>query len=76
MGLHTHAALSFGSPGLAVAVEPQNGQRFGKTIRDNVASARRARGDSGEVEQHTLREQLAVDRYRKGKGLFTARIGR
>ena len=50
-------------------------------IRENAAGPKRARGDSGEVEQHPLSDQIAADRYlaskdaakAKGMGL---RVGR
>ena len=37
------------------------------TIRDNASSPRRARGDSGEVEQHNLKDQIEADRYLNSK---------
>ena len=37
------------------------------TIRDNASSPRRARGDSGEMEQHNLKDQIAADRYLNSK---------
>ena len=50
-----------------------------QAISDNAAQPKRARGDSGEVEQHSLKDQIEVDRYlaskkamrkkRKGLGL-------
>ena len=38
-----------------------------KQIHDNAAGPRRARGDSGEVEQHPLRDQIEADRYLNSK---------
>jgi hypothetical protein len=38
-----------------------------KTIRENVKGPKRAKGDVGEVEQHSLTEQIAVDRYLASK---------
>ena len=32
------------------------------TIRDNAAGPKRATGDSGSVEQHSLNDQIAADR--------------
>ena len=32
-------------------------------IRSNAEGPRRAQGDSGSVEQHSLREQIEADRY-------------
>ena len=37
------------------------------TIRNNAGGPRRARGDSGEMEQHPLREQIEADRYLNSK---------
>ncbi|NIA06920.1 MAG: hypothetical protein GWP14_04645 [Actinobacteria bacterium] len=37
------------------------------TIRDNASSPRRARGDSGEMEQHNLKDQIEADRYLNSK---------
>ena len=31
-------------------------------IRENAAGPKRARGDSGEVEQHSMPDQIAADR--------------
>jgi hypothetical protein len=33
------------------------------TIRENASGPKRARGDSGEMEQHSLAEQVEADRY-------------
>jgi hypothetical protein len=38
-----------------------------QTIRDNAAGPKRAKGDSAEMEQHTLPDQIAADRYLEGK---------
>ncbi len=37
-------------------------------IRDNAAGPRRAKGDSGEMEQHSLTDQIEADKYLAGKG--------
>ena len=37
------------------------------TIRDNAAGPKRARGDSGEVEQHSIADQIAADKHLAGK---------
>ena len=37
------------------------------TIRDNAAGPKRATGDSGSVEQHSLDDQIAADRYLASK---------
>jgi hypothetical protein len=38
-----------------------------QTIKDNAAGPRRAKGDSGEVEQHDLKDQIEADRYLNSK---------
>ena len=37
------------------------------TIRENAEGPKRARGDSGEVEQHSLKDQIEADRYLNSK---------
>ncbi len=37
------------------------------TIRQNAAGPKRAAGDSGSVEQHSLTEQIDADRYLASK---------
>ena len=37
------------------------------TIRENAAGPRRASGDAGSVEQHSLADQIAADRYLAAK---------
>ena len=37
------------------------------TIRENAAGPKRAAGDSGSVEQHSLTEQIEADRYLASK---------
>ena len=37
------------------------------TLRDNAASPKRAKGDSSEMEQHSLPDQIAADRYLASK---------
>ncbi len=37
------------------------------TIRDNATGPRRAKGDSAEMEQHALPDQIAADRYLASK---------
>ena len=34
-----------------------------KTIEDNASAPKRAKGDSGEIEQHSLTEQIEVVRF-------------
>jgi len=38
-----------------------------KTIRRNAKGPRRAKGDSGEMEQHSLKDQIEADRYLASK---------
>jgi len=38
-----------------------------KTIRKNAKGLKRARGDSGEMEQHSLKDQIEADRYLNSK---------
>ena len=33
------------------------------TIQENASGPKRARGDSGEMEQHSLTDQIAADKY-------------
>ena len=37
------------------------------TIRENAQGPKRAAGDSGSVEQHSLTEQIEADRYLSSK---------
>ena len=37
------------------------------TIAENAAGPKRASGDSGSVEQHSLAEQIEADKYLAGK---------
>ncbi len=37
------------------------------TLRENAAGPRRAKGDSAEMEQHPLPDQIAADRYLASK---------
>jgi hypothetical protein len=38
-----------------------------QTIRENAAGPKRAQGDSGSVEQHSLADQIEADRYLAAK---------
>ena len=38
------------------------------TIRDNAVGPKRARGDSGEIEQHSLKDLIEADMHLAGKG--------
>ena len=42
------------------------------TIRENAAGPKRARGDSGEMEQHSLKDQIEADKYLAGKDAVSA----
>ena len=37
------------------------------TIRENASGPKRASGDSGSVEQHSLADQIEADKYLAGK---------
>lgn len=37
------------------------------SIAENAQGPKRAKGDSGEVEQHSLTDQIAADRYLASK---------
>jgi len=37
------------------------------TIRENAAGPKRASGDSGSVDQHSLKDQIEADKYLAGK---------
>jgi len=37
------------------------------TIKDNAEGPRKASGDSGSVEQHSLPDQIAADKYLESK---------
>jgi hypothetical protein len=51
-------------------------------IRENAAGPKRAKGDSAEMEQHSLPDQIAADRYlsskeaakKKGLGIATKKL--
>ena len=38
-----------------------------QSIRENAAGPKRAKGDSAEVEQHSLPDQIAADKYLSSK---------
>lgn len=38
------------------------------TIRENAAGPKWARGDSGEIEQHSLKDQIEADKYLRPQG--------
>jgi hypothetical protein len=51
------------------------------TIRENASGPKRARGDQGEMEQHSLAEQVEADRYlnskqamKKGRGFRMTKL--
>ena len=44
-----------------------DGADLSQNIKDNASNPKRARNDSGEFEQHSLRDQIAVDNYLEGK---------
>ena len=42
-------------------------ENLDEQIRDNAAGPKRAKGDSVEVEQHSLPDQIAADKYLASK---------
>jgi len=57
------------------------GDELTNNIEESAAGPKRARGDSGEMEQHPLPDQIAADRYleakkasRKGLGIRTTKL--
>jgi len=38
-----------------------------KSIKDNAEGPRKASGDSGSIEQHSLRDQIEADKYLESK---------
>jgi hypothetical protein len=52
-----------------------------QSIRENAAGPKRASGDAGSVEQHSLTEQIEADRYlaskqaaKKGLGIKMTKV--
>jgi hypothetical protein len=43
------------------------------TIRENAEGPKRATGDSGSMEQHSLKDQIEADRYLNSKQAAKAR---
>ena len=46
---------------------PQHHEDLTQTIKENLKNPKRAKGDSGEVEQHSLKDQIAADKYLASK---------
>jgi len=44
-------------------------------IRENAAGPKRAQGDSGSLEQHSLQDQIAADKYLASKEAVRHGIG-
>jgi len=44
-------------------------------IRENAAGPKRAQGDSGSVEQHSITEQIEADRYLSSKAAAKKGLG-
>ena len=42
-------------------------EELDNSIRENAAGPKRARGDAGEMEQHSLKDQVAADKYLASK---------
>ena len=45
------------------------------SIRDGAVSPKRVKGDSAEVEQHSLRDQIAADKYLASKNAVKKGLG-
>lgn len=45
------------------------------SIKTNAQGPKRARGDSGEVEQHSVSDQIAADRYLESKKAARRKLG-
>ena len=43
-----------------------------ESIRESAQTAKRAKGDNGEMEQHSLSDQIAADRYLRSVAAATA----
>lgn len=46
---------------------PQDSPDLEQTIRDNAAGPQRVQGDSGSVQQHSIKDQIEADRYLASK---------
>ena len=46
---------------------PEPTDNLEQVIRDNAAGPKRAQGDAGSVDQHSLKDQIDVDRYLASK---------
>ena len=47
--------------------DPEPTPNLEQAIRDNAAGPAQAAGDSGSVEQHSLKDQIEADRYLASK---------
>lgn len=45
------------------------------TIRENASGPKKATGDSGSIEQHSLQDQIAADKYLASKEAVKHGIG-
>ncbi len=52
---------------------PDETPSLSDAIRDNAASLKKASNDAGSVEQHSIAEQIAADRYLASKHAVTRR---
>jgi hypothetical protein len=60
-------ALSRCRPGWSSLEFPMPGNDLDQAIRDNAAGPARVQGDSGSVQQHSLKDQIEADRYLASK---------
>lgn len=44
-----------------------------KTIRENAAGPKKAKGDAAEMEQHPLKDQLEADKYLASKAALKSK---
>ena len=51
------------------------GRDLAHSIRRNARGPKRAKGDSGEMEQHSLAEQIEADRYLESKDAARKGLG-
>lgn len=48
---------------------------LGQAIRENAQGPKRAQGDSGSIEQHSLQDQIEADRYLASKQAAKKGVG-
>ncbi len=53
----------------------ENDFNLEEAIRENASGPKRAQGDSGSIEQHSLQDQIAADKYLASKNAVKHGIG-